>query len=248
MNGFKALTGFKITDEAKGTIQAVFSTFDVVDSDGDVTRPGAFEEGAEVLMSAYGHESWNGALPVGKGVIHQTEKEAIFDGAFYMDTINGADTFKTVKNNGRLQEWSYGYDPIKYSFGDFGQGDAKQHVRFLEGLKTHEVSPVILGAGVNTRTLVAKSRSGGLQFAAEAMLVLADVKSLRERAEQVVTMRRAQGKTLSDSSASVLTDLAEEMKRLQAVLTDPSAETPADDDVAAVEHEYLRYIAAHIPA
>lgn len=147
----------EVKDAAKGTVKAVFSTFNVVDSDKDVTPPGAFADGAEVPISAYGHTSWGGALPVGKGVIRQTDTEAFLEGQFFMDTTHGKDAFLTVKELGELGQWSYGYDPEEYSFGEF---DGMQ-VRFLNKLKVHEVSPVLVGAGVGTRTVTAKS--GGRQ-------------------------------------------------------------------------------------
>lgn len=143
----------KDMDEAKGSVRAVFATFNKTDSDRDVTRPGAFEDGAEVPISAYGHTSWQGALPVGKATIRQNAKQATIEGQFFMDTQHGADAFRTVKNLGSLGQWSYGYDPVEYSFGEH-QGE---RVRFLDKVKLHEVSPVLLGAGVGTRTLSAKS-------------------------------------------------------------------------------------------
>jgi hypothetical protein len=143
----------EVKDAAKGLVKAVFSTFNVIDSDKDVTRPGAFDDGAEVPISSYGHTSWGGALPVGKGVIKTTDSEAILEGQFFMDTTHGKDAFLTVKELGGLGQWSYGYDPEEYSFGEFDG----QKVRFLDKLKVHEVSPVLVGAGVGTRTLTAKS-------------------------------------------------------------------------------------------
>jgi HK97 family phage prohead protease len=143
----------KDADEDKGIVSAVFSTFNVKDKDGDVTKPGAFESGAEVLISAYQHQSWGGALPVGKGTISANRKEATFNGQFFMDTQGGADTFKVVKAAGALMEWSYGFDPVEYKFGEH-EGE---RVRFLLKQKVHEVSPVLIGAGENTRTLSAKS-------------------------------------------------------------------------------------------
>jgi hypothetical protein len=53
----------RVKDAAQGLVEAVFSTFNVIDSDGDVTLPGAFEEGAPARVSAYGHTSWDGKLP-----------------------------------------------------------------------------------------------------------------------------------------------------------------------------------------
>ncbi len=50
----KSLTRFEVKDAEEGVVEAVFSTFDVVDSDGDITRKGAFDDGASVLISAYG--------------------------------------------------------------------------------------------------------------------------------------------------------------------------------------------------
>lgn len=163
----KTLKGARveIKDAEQGTVEAVFSTLDVVDSDGDVTKAGAFEDGAAVRISAYGHASWGGALPVGRGTIKVVKDEAILSGQFFMDTTHGLDTFRTVKGLGELQEWSYGFDVTKESFGDFNG----QQVRFLEGLKTYEVSPVLLGAGLNTRTIASKSAS---QIAKEAMTAL----------------------------------------------------------------------------
>ncbi|MEV4096960.1 HK97 family phage prohead protease [Streptosporangium saharense] len=151
--------GFRveIKDAAKGLVTAVFATFNAIDSHRDVTPPGAFEDGAEMPISAYGHASWEGVLPVGKGRIRTTGTEAILEGQFFLDTTAGADTFRTVKQLGALGQWSYGYDPVEYSFGEFDG----QEVRFLNKVKVHEVSPVLLGAGVNTRTLSAKSGTSG---------------------------------------------------------------------------------------
>jgi HK97 family phage prohead protease len=146
----------EIKDADKGTFAALFSTFDVVDKDGDVTHPGAFEEGKRVPVSSYGHTSWEGALPVGAATIRQTRTEAIAEGKFYLDTPHGADTWSTLKamqDDGIPSEWSYGFDARDYSFGDF-EG---QSVRFLKAVDVHEVSPVLLGAGVGTRTLDVKS-------------------------------------------------------------------------------------------
>lgn len=162
MSQHKALQGVEIKDAATGLVEAVFSTFDVKDSDGDVTLKDAFTDGAPVRISAYGHASWGpsrGASfvpmpPVGKGVIRTTPTEAILEGQFFMKTAAGADTFELVKEMGELQEWSYGYDVAESSRGEH-EGEK---VRFLEKLVVHEVSPVLLGAGVGTRTLAVKGK------------------------------------------------------------------------------------------
>lgn len=155
----KSFARVEIKDAEKGEVSAVFATLDVIDSDGDVTVKGAFEDGASCVISAYGHQSWKGKLPVGKGRIRETKTEAIFDGRFFMDTIDGLDTFKVVKaltdDDGPGQEWSYGLVDMVTERGEFDG----QKVRFIKSVRVPEVSPVLLGAGVNTRTLVAKARS-----------------------------------------------------------------------------------------
>lgn len=145
------LLDFKATDE--GQVEAVFATLNVVDHDGDVTVPGAFEDGQKVLISAYGHSSWDGVPPVGKGTISANQEVATLKGQFFMNTTNGRDTFNVVKEIGDQGEWSYGFDTLQADFGTF---EDKQ-VQFLRKLDVHEVSPVLKGAGINTQTLSVKS-------------------------------------------------------------------------------------------
>jgi hypothetical protein len=135
----KSFSRVEIKAGDKGQVNAVFSTFNVLDKDSDITLPGAFAEGAPVVISAYGHKSWEGALPVGDGVIRTTAKEAVLDGQFYMDTTHGADAFRTVKRLAErgLGQWSYGYD---VQDADYGEMDGKQ-VRYLKRLSVTEVSP-----------------------------------------------------------------------------------------------------------
>jgi hypothetical protein len=149
----KQFDSVDIKNADRGEFTAVFATFNVVDKDGDVTVPGAFTDGEEVIVSAYGHESWSGALPVGKARIRTTGTEAIAEGKFFLDTTHGRDTFQTVKELGGIGQWSYGFDVVESDRGNF---NGKQ-VRYLRRMKVHEVSPVLIGAGVNTRTLVTKN-------------------------------------------------------------------------------------------
>lgn len=151
----------EIKDADKGTFVSIFSTFNTKDHDGDVTMPGAFQDGAHMPVSSYGHSSWAGNLPVGKARIKTTDSEAQAHGMFFMDTAAGRDTFTVVKSLAEdgMGEWSYGYDPLKKSYGEWPlEGDGqKDQVRFLESLKVHEVSPVLLGAGIGTSTVSAKA-------------------------------------------------------------------------------------------
>lgn len=223
----------EIKDADRGEVTAIFSTFDVVDSDQDVTKSGAFEDGAEMAISAYGHTSWSGALPVGKGRIRTTAKEAVLEGQFFLDTVAGRDTFTVVKQLGPLGQWSYGYDVTKESYGEH-EG---QRVRFLEGLKVHEVSPVLLGAGVDTRTLGAKSAR--MTFTEEAHAVLAAVTGLGDRAADVLAKRLEKGKGLGAESAGLLEQVQAELKRLTELLAGPEPQA----DIGDLDREWLRMVA-----
>jgi hypothetical protein len=70
-----------------------------------------------------------------------------------MDTTHGRDTFNVVKALGASQAWSCGFDIADSDVGDLDG----QRVRYLKRLRVSEVSPVLRGAGVNTRTLAVKS-------------------------------------------------------------------------------------------
>ncbi len=223
MSRTKALKGLKITDADKGLVTAVFSTFNVKDHDGDVTLPGAFADGAEVRISAYNHKSWEGALPVGKATIHQDDDKAWFEGEFFLDTQAGSETFKVIKGLGDLQEYSYGFDVLE---AEPGVHDG-ENVQVLKRVKVHEVSPVLLGAGIGTRTLAVKGRD--MKFAEHIESVVTDVTEVLDRAEEVKTLRASQGKAIGQASVDALAELDTQIKRLSEVLTSEPSETTQVD-------------------
>lgn len=249
----KTFTEFKTTDQ--GHVEAVFSTLNVIDSDRDVTLPGAFQDGAPILISAYGHSSWGGNPPVGKGVIRMDGDRALIDGQFFMDTAAGKDTFLTVKGMGDLGEWSYGFDVLKASSGQHDGED----VRFLEKLRVFEASPVLRGAGVGTRTigtksdgeivlslngstfgaiaaaeLLRKQQSHDTPFSEQAAKVTADFAALLERAKAFGSSGDIDHSGLSAANRERLDELAKALgvarDQLDELLTDP---TQGDDAIRA---------------
>ncbi len=150
---FKVRLQFKEEGEP-GEFSATFATLNVIDLDDDVIETGAVKEGQAVRVAYWGH-GW-GKLPVGRGVLHSDAEKAWIDGAFFVDTIGGLDTYKTVKHLDELQEWSFGFDILASRMGQF-EG---QDVQFLEELDIHEVSPVMLGAGIGTETTAIKGAKG----------------------------------------------------------------------------------------
>ena len=142
---------FKEDADQTGQFRALFSRFNNIDKQGDITLPGAFEEGAPIKIAYWGHRWEN--LPVGRGEIHQDDEKAWVDGRFFLDTEAGLETYKNIKALGDLAEWSYGFEVLD-SAEDKVDG---KKVRVLKKLKTFEVSPVFIGAGNNTQTLAIKS-------------------------------------------------------------------------------------------
>jgi hypothetical protein len=135
--------------DERGEGQAVFSSLDKIDKDGDVTLKGAFGEQVVPLVAA--HE-WS-ETPIGKARIHEEGNEAIADFQMNLDNDLGKNWYSALlfdlSHPPAKQEYSYGFSLKEWSFGEF-EG---QKVRFLKQIQCHEISPVLLGAGVNTRTL-----------------------------------------------------------------------------------------------
>jgi hypothetical protein len=150
---FRAPLELKANGE-EGEFRAVFATMNVIDWHEDVTEPGAFANGKEVIIEPWNH-GWT--LPAGKGVIQSDDKQAWVDGKFFVDTEAGRETYRTVKNLGGLGEWSYTFDIEESGKGDF---NGKQ-VRFLRKLDVVGVGPVTRGAGIGTRTEMIKQKGDG---------------------------------------------------------------------------------------
>jgi len=147
---FQGRISFK--EDKPGEFSAVIATLNVKDKQGDLTLPGAFTTGEKVPIAHWGH-GW-GELPIGRGTIREDGEEALVDGAFFLSTDTGKEHYETVKGLGELQEWSYGYDILDSAMGQFEDED----VRFLKKLRVIEVSPVMVAAGVGTRTTTIKGK------------------------------------------------------------------------------------------
>ncbi len=150
----KTTTNVRVKDAEQGIVEAVIATLGVKDKDGDVAFKSSFTDGAPVVISAYGHTSWKGALPYGHAVLKVSDTEAVIEAQFLMDTTHGRDAFLTVKALGEvgLQEWSYSLHDVKAHRGEHNG----EKVNFLDTIRVKEASPVLEGAGINTRNLATK--------------------------------------------------------------------------------------------
>lgn len=245
----KTLTSVEVKDAAKGHVTAVFATLDVVDKDGDVTVKGAFRDGAKVAISDWNHTSWQGAKPVGKGTIREDGKDVVCEMQFFMSTTHGREAFETVKSmhdDGPGVQWSYGFDVLDAEPAQKGSSFGEKHRRTLKSMQVHEVSPVMIGAGVDTRVTDVKAEKK--TFAEELTDVVASVKAVRERAADVMAMRAEKGKGLGEDSASLLKALCFELAELAdmdfEVKADESEskETLTDEQIAEMRRVWLNSV------
>ena len=144
----------KIVDEGK--VEAIISTFGVVDRDGDIMTVQAFtaSNGKEIPM--VGAHDWTLHGWIGKGTVSVTPRQARFTGEFFMETADGQEAFKKVKAMGKLQEWSIGFQTQDSEWEKRGE----QQVRVIKGIELFEASPVLVGAARGTRTLAVKAAPG----------------------------------------------------------------------------------------
>lgn len=222
----------KADGEEQGRLRAKFTTFDIEDSYGDIVRREALTDydGAEVLL-CWGHD-WT--KPIGKGVIKVLDDHAIWDGHFWLDTIDGLEAFKKVKNAGAKQEYSWGFKvkeakPIldKEEDGDFFYWFGPIEILKAEPI---EVSPVLIGANPQTGTLSLKDRK-----ILRKSLGMPEI-STSEDAD-VTTTEPEQGMTLSDEGDAALAAVSAYLTRVEALAAERAEEgrTPSKSHAERLE-------------
>ena len=148
---------FKAIDDEKGSVEAVFSVFNKLDTDGDVVLPSAIKSGFkdDQVPMVFAHK-WD--QPIGKGVITSDDEKATFRGNFFMDTEAGKEAYHLAKAMADLQEWSFGFRINDSEVKEYKSEDGDEiSARFLKDLTVYEVSPVLVGANRETYTLAIKS-------------------------------------------------------------------------------------------
>ncbi len=197
-----------------GTGQAVIATLNVVDADEDMTLAGAFGEQMVPMVPTH---DW-GHVPIGKARLHEVGDELIADFSINLKIESARDWYEALKFDlehlPAKQEWSYGYTVL-----DSGAGEHQgRHVRFLKRMRVHEISPVLLGAGIGTRTLDVKR--GGLTLDDQAEIVLQEAKALLERLGIRHALRAKEGRTLTPAQQTAANAIAESLHRLATVATE----------------------------
>ena len=211
--------------EDNGTVSAVFSVFNEIDSDNDVVLPNSIKSGYgdKGVAMVWGHD-WKNII--GKGQIIQDNDKAVFKGQFNLNTTAGKEAYETVKAMGDLQQWSFGFEVKDSEMGIFKKENGEEkEVRYLKDLKVWEVSPVMVGANQNTYTVAVKEQkekdlkdvNSGLRFTDEADNVLNTINSFIDRAKELTSLRLEKGKTLSKSAQESLMQIQD---RIQEVYND----------------------------
>lgn len=190
MHETKALAVKQLEEDGSGL--AILATLDAIDHDGDTYDPGAFgEQTAKVLD---GH-IWGGP-PLGKARVYEQGNQALAEFQLNLGTQAGADWHKSLRfdleQGTPLQEWSFGFRVLDAET-ETRDGD---RVRVLKKLQVYEISPVVLGAGIGTRTVAIKGRSGLIlgmaQVAGDLDVVLTEAEKVySERAGEGVPYRKA---------------------------------------------------------
>ena len=143
-------------DGDKRYIEAVFSLFDTIDSDNDVTKANALRSGytGNKVPLVWNHD-WSKVI--GRGIIETDNQKAVFKG-YFLDTEAGKEAYETVKAMQDMQQFSYGFQVMKSSKGKHIDSKGEEvPVRVLEDVKVWEVSPVLVGAQQNSFVQALKS-------------------------------------------------------------------------------------------
>ena len=137
-------------------LEAVFSLFDVIDSDNDVTKAGALRSGytGNKIPLVWNHD-WSKVI--GRGIIESDNQKAVFKG-YFLNTEAGKEAYETVKAMQDMQQFSYGFQVMDSEKGTHIDSKGEEvDVRVLNDVTVWEVSPVLVGAQQNSFVQALKS-------------------------------------------------------------------------------------------
>ena len=193
-----------------GSFEAVIATLGVVDRDGDIVEPGAFGDATVQVLPA--HDS--GSVPLGKAQIVERGNLAIAVGQFNMEIEKARDWSSSLrfdlKSPPAIQEWSWGF-VIEEAASDTVDGEP---IRRLIDVDTFEVSPVLRGSSVGTRTLSAKSEGEPPPLVEQIKAATGEVGKLIEALQAVADRRKGKGRGLGPDIRLATVQMAEETSKL----------------------------------
>lgn len=208
--------------EDNGQFVARFSVFGVVDRNDRVTVETTFEDGAEVLVGAWGHN--RESLPSGRGTVRVRDGAAYLEGRFFLNTSVGRDTYETVRALGPLQQWSYVAAVLEARPVEIDGRQATELTR----LQLISVDPVDYGANPHTATIAIQGLQSVVRGCADdAEEVLA---AIRRRLE----VRRRAGRGLGRETADDVMRYAAALRAMADELVSAAAQEQPRTNHAAV--------------
>lgn len=216
-----------------GTFEAVIATLGVIDHDGDIVEPGALAGKTASIVPAHQQHT----IPLGKVRIEERGQAVIALGQWNLEIPAAKEWHAALKfdlaNPPSVQEWSWGYSPVEAG-ADMVNGE---HVRRLKNVDLIEVSPVLRGASIGTRTLSAKA-ADRLKLVEQIQAVTAQTIAAKARFMEARKLRQESGREMSrESIAAVLemsTELADFRKCVDEVLEMAREVLPQDEVSRAV--------------
>lgn len=148
----KSIDGLAVKAGATGTAEVVIATIGVIDHDGDVVAPGAIGVQSVPILPAH---NW-ASIPLGKARTREVGNQVIADLQFNLEIPEARSWHSAllfdVEHGPAVQEYSWGYHPTKHKPYEV-EG---RRARLLERVKLHEVSMVVQGASIGSRTVGVK--------------------------------------------------------------------------------------------
>lgn len=151
-----------IGDDGDGRFQAYASTFDVIDSYGDMVVKGAFEESlkdygpsGEGIPLYWRHRMDDPFMLIGRTLEAKEDEHGLWVDCSLLDTNNAKQVHALLKA-GLVKQMSFAYDIVEAAWVERKPEDGGSYYE-LRQLKIHEVSVVPVGANQDTEILAVKS-------------------------------------------------------------------------------------------
>lgn len=198
--------------DGEGSFEAVIATLNVVDADGDIIVPGAFQNATVSILPAHNSQH----VPLGKAKMEDRDDKAVAVGKFNLEVSAAKEWLNALKfdleNAPAIQEWSFAYRVVDSEM----ETRDEEEVRILKKLDVMEVSPVLRGAGIGTGTLTAKQR-----FVDQLETTLKALEDTLERAKSIAELRANNDKpgTLSDNHKASIKAIRQKFEEIQALLS-----------------------------
>ena len=126
----------------------VVATMGVTDKDDDILEPGSVGV-QRCLMGNWGHTISRGSTPIGKAGLHEEGDKLIAEVEFNPAIQSALEAYESIRFAPDLTEVSFGLIPEEWSFDS-------SYRRVIKKMRVFEVSPVVMGAGVDTGVMSVK--------------------------------------------------------------------------------------------